>query len=129
MMQKLLEIKMPLCCGNKLRHSKHDGAFMKARSVSMRTSELGTPYCEWPEDTICHSLASLVCAGGSKQLPRDRRGSKGKASLYANRLLPYSGRGSIPQQRKIQRHSKIYGENIDRWESGRKYIASLLSDP
>ena len=52
-----------------------------------------------------------------------------KASLSANMLLPCSGRGLIPQQRIIQRHSKIYEENIDRWESGQKYIASLLSDP
>ena len=125
----LLEIKLPHCCGSGWRPSNYDGAFVKAHSGSMRASELGSPLSEWPEDTICHSLASLVRAGGSKQLPHDRSGSRGKASLSASVLLSWSGSASVLQSRKIQRLSKR-GENIDRWELlGQNYIPSFLSDP
>lgn len=125
----LLVIKLPHCCGSGWRPSKHDGAFVKTRSGSMKASKLGSPLSAWPEDTICHSLASLVRAGGSKQLTHGRSGSRGKASLSASVLLSWSGRDSVLQSRKIQRLSKR-GKSIDKWELlGQNYITSLLSDP
>lgn len=79
---------------------------LKLWTASMRvcSGPMGAPELE----TICHFLASVVCAGGSEQLPHDRIGSRGKVHLLPMCLC--SDLGDTPSsEQKNPKHSRRGG--------------------